>query len=255
MHDLLWSTALLAGFFGSGHCAAMCGGIATALGAVPARAASAWNNLLYQAGRIASYALAGGLAGALGSAAGIGFEPATWSRVLRLGTACMVVMIGLNMTLGAGARPGWLRTPERWGAMLWRRIAPGARARLPAHPAARALVLGLLWGWLPCGLVYSTLLAAAVSGSAPAGAVTLIAFGLGTLPAMASLSVLGARAMPHGPGFARIAGALLVACGIWTAAMPIAMLGGAGPHSHAQPHSQPLLHAHPAAHAHMSMHF
>ena len=229
MHELTWVTALLAGLLGSSHCAAMCGGIATALGTAPGGRARI---LLYQLGRIGSYSIAGACVGALGAAAGFAFAISRWSEVLRLATAIMVVVIGLDIAFSGSGRARWLRTPERWGALLWRRMAPLARSTRQVPPALRALAVGFLWGWLPCGLVYSVLLAAAVSGGALGGAATMVAFGLGTLPAMAGFSLLGTR-LPRPEGaLARVLGAVLVACGLWTAAVPIAALSGAAPHHH-----------------------
>ncbi len=232
MHELTLATALLAGLLGSAHCAAMCGGIATALGAVPGGAGRNRQLLLYHLGRIASYATAGAIAGTLGAAAGFAFAVSGWSEILRLATAAMVIVIGLDIALSGSSRGRWLKLPERWGARLWRRMAPRARLALPASPDGRALVLGLLWGWLPCGLVYSVLLAAAVAGGGASGAVTMIAFGLGTLPAMAGLSFVGARLPEPGGSLARLLGAALVACGLWTAVLPIAALSGAHEHHH-----------------------
>lgn len=233
MPELTLLTALLAGLLGSTHCALMCGGIATALGSVPGGARRSRRLLLYHLGRIASYATAGTLAGALGAAAGFAFATSRWSAILRLATAAVVVVIGLDIAFSGSSRARWLRLPERWGAHLWRRVAPLARGSLPASPPVRALVLGLLWGWLPCGLVYSVLLAAAVAGGAASGAAIMIAFGLGTVPAMAGLSWAGARLPGPGGSLARLAGAALVACGLWTAVLPIAALTGAHEHPHA----------------------
>lgn len=233
MHELALGTAFIAGVLGSTHCVAMCGGLATALGTARGSDGARWRPLLYQLGRITSYGIGGGIVGGLGEAAGLGFEASRWSEVLRLGTAFIVVLIGLNIALGAGPRVGWLRAPERWGALMWRRIAPIARGRLPSQPALRALTLGLLWGWLPCGLVYSVLLAAAFAGDALRGSATMIAFGLGTLPAMLGLSYAGARFVTQRPTFSRLLGAVIVACGLWTASMPIAVLSGGHPHGHA----------------------
>jgi len=235
MPGLTWMTAFLAGLLGSGHCLTMCGGIAAALGAGGVR--RPWQPLLYQLGRLSGYAIAGGIAGALGAAAGFAFALSRWSELLRLATALVVVLIGLDIALGSGSLTRVLRAPERWGALLWRRIAPAARGRLPASPALRALALGLLWGWLPCGLVYSVLLAAAVAGSAGRGSATMVAFGLGTLPAMSGLSYLGRRLPRRDGTLARLLGATLVACGLWTAALPLAVLTGAQPPHH---HDMPM---------------
>ena len=235
MRELTFLTALLAGLFGSTHCLGMCGGLATALGTVSGRR-SAGQTLLYQGGRLVSYATAGAMAGTLGAAAGFALAVPSWSALLRLGTALMVIIIGLDISLGTGTATYWLRAPERWGGRLWRRLAPARRLPLPSAPHTRALLLGLLWGWLPCGLVYSVLLAAALAGSAAAGAFTMLGFGLGTLPAMSALTYAGAW-MPRRDGLAaRLLGALLVTCGLWTATVPVAILTGRSEHQH---HSSP----------------
>lgn len=230
MHELALGTAFAAGLLGSTHCVAMCGGLAAALG-TQRHSASPTRPLLYQLGRVASYGTAGAIVGSLGTVAGVAFEASQWNEVLRLGTALLVVMIGLNIALGSRRRGLWLRAPERWGALLWRRIAPLA-SRLPAQPAMRALTLGLIWGWLPCGLVYSVLLAAAFAGSALAGGATMIAFGLGTLPAMLGLSYATGRFTPPGATLSSLLGSVIVACGLWTASMPVAILFGAHEHVH-----------------------
>jgi len=232
MSELALATVFIAGLLGSSHCLVMCGGIATALGAPRTGGGGRWQPLLYQFGRISSYGMAGALVGGLGAAAGLGLAISRWSTILRLATALVVVIIGLDIALATSGRARWLRAPERLGAIVWRRIAPAARTVLPASPAARALVLGLLWGWLPCGLVYSALVAAAVAGSALGGGATMIAFGLGTMPSMLGLSYAGTR-LPRPDGtLARLLGAIIVVCGLWTATMPIAMLTGAAGHHH-----------------------
>lgn len=225
--------ALVAGLVGSVHCLGMCGGIAGALGlAAGGRTAFV---LAYGAGRIASYAVAGMLAGALGATlAGLaGLGP--W---LRLVMGAMLVLVGLQVALG------WrlLAPIESVGARAWRHMAPAARALMPPERLPQALALGALWGWLPCGLVYGMLAAAAATGGPAEGAGFMAAFGLGTLPAMAGLSLASARA-PLGPGRRRRAlGWLLVAFGAWTAATPLPQLVGSGaghgPH-HAEIAGQP----------------
>jgi hypothetical protein len=225
MAELTYVTAFFAGLLGSTHCLGMCGGIATALGSA-ARQVRPWPALLYQLGRIASYSTAGAVAGALGAAAGFAFAVARWSEILRLATAVVIVLIGLDIGLGSSARGRWFRAPERWGARLWRRLVPRAGLTAPLSPSARALVWGLLWGWLPCGLVYSVLIAAALAGSAARGACIMAAFGLGTLPAMTSLSYAGAQLPRRDGALARLLGAVLVACGLWSAVVPLAVLSG-----------------------------
>jgi uncharacterized protein len=221
-----------AGLLGSSHCLVMCGGIATALAAAPGAGARTWRPLLYQLGRLTSYCCVGALAGALGLAAGVGMAAERWGAILRLVTALIVVLIGLNIALGSAARSPWLRLPERVGGILWRRAAPLAQTSLPQQPMLRAFSLGLLWGWLPCGLVYSTLFAAAATGSAPGGALVMLAFAFGTIPAMLGITQLAARLPRRDGAGARVFGALITACGLLTAAMPIAELTGSQPHHH-----------------------
>jgi hypothetical protein len=230
VHELALGAAFIAGLMGSMHCMAMCGGLTTAFGVLPSGGLR-WQPLVYQFGRIASYGLAGSIAGTAGAVAGAGFETSHWGAVLRVGTALLIVLIGLNLAVGSGSQARWLRVPERWGARLWRRVVPTLRARLPREPTLRALTLGMLWGWLPCGLVYSVLLIAAFSGSAVRGGATMMAFGLGTLPALLGLSYLSTRWLQRRNALARILGAVVVACGLWTAAMPIAELTGTHQHS------------------------
>ena len=231
MPELTLLTAFLAGLLGSTHCLSMCGGIATAFGSVAERNRR-WHPLLYHAGRLTSYAIAGAAVGALGAAGGFAFEVSRWSEVLRLVTAVLVIVIGLNISLGAGARTRWLRAPERWAGQLWRRLLPFVQRRLPASPAPRSLVAGLMWGWLPCGLVYSVLVTAAAAGGPASGALTMLAFGLGTVPMLTGLTYAGAHLPRPGGTVARLTGSVLVACGLWTAITPIAVLTGG--HAHHQ---------------------
>ena len=161
----------------------MCGGIATALGALTpaalpraavARAVSCAAGIVsYAALRRASRAALGCAGGAFGGARRL---PAPWPAVV-------IVLMGLNLTIGNAPGARWLRAPERWGAELWRRVQPRVARRLPQRPVPRALLAGSLWGWLPCGLVYSALLAATAAGSAGAGVAPCSRSALGTVPA------------------------------------------------------------------------
>jgi sulfite exporter TauE/SafE len=195
----------LVGLLGSVHCAGMCGGIVGALSlsgaaserkVAPARAvrissrsATRWPDLLaYNAGRIASYAAAGGLAGAAGQGAGtLAGLPALQGGAYWLANL-MLVALGLHLM---GAWRGLARM-EQGGQWLWRRVRPLlVRLGPPAGPL-RMLAAGALWGWLPCGMVYSALVTAMLSGSALAGGATMLAFGLGTLPMLLALGLVGA---------------------------------------------------------------
>lgn len=213
--------AFTAGMVGSSHCGAMCGGIAAALGLQQRGLVFA---VLTQLGRIAGYAIAGALAGGLGAGFGQALSLDGWALGLRIATGALMGLIGLQLLTGMVL----LRPVERLGFFFWKRLAPAAQRRLADRSAAGALVLGLLWGWLPCGLVYSMLLAAALSGGPLSGAAVMTAFGLGTLPAMFALSLGGRQLMQllSRPAARRAAGVLLLLFGTWTALMPLWMSSG-----------------------------
>lgn len=211
---------LAMGFLGSTHCIGMCGGIAGALSAASKadtdsrrQGADVPRSLCYNVGRIASYTAMGALAGAFGAAlAGVG--GAGGMLALRSLAAVLIIAAGLYV---AGWSSAVVRI-EAVGGRLWRRVAPLARqARASTSPLA-ALGFGALWGWLPCGLVYSALAVAAASGSGADGARMMAGFGLGTLPATLAVGVFAGR----GVGFLRMhaarqfAGATVIAFGVWT---------------------------------------
>lgn len=206
-------SALLLGMLGGGHCIGMCGGLMGALTlAIPPEQRQRRLRLLlaYNLGRIASYALAGLLLGGAGWALASG--PA--ASVLRAIAGGLLVVMGLYL---AGWWSGLIRI-ESLGRLLWRRLEPLARRLLPVGNARRALLLGAIWGWLPCGLVYSTLLWAASQGDALRSAVLMLAFGLGTLPVLLATGLAAERltALLRRRGI-RIAGGLLVILfGLWT---------------------------------------
>ena len=177
----------IVGLLGGGHCAGMCGGIVGALSLqTPRGGAAVLVHLAYNLGRIGSYVLAGLLAGLLGQAAG---NLLALQNVLYLFASLMLIAMGLYL-LGFTQ---FLTPLERGGHALWQRIQPLTRRFLPVRGIAQALPLGLLWGWLPCGLVYSALTTALAAGSAGKGALLMLAFGLGTLPNLLLAGLLLAR--------------------------------------------------------------
>ena len=203
-------TALTTGFLGSLHCLGMCGGVSgtIALGATaPVRAgnhgatlsisipviavtrvpqglpAPQANVLAFNGGRIASYMLAGAMAGSLGGAIGQGWVlSGTLSArtILFLFANLMIIATGLYI-MGI---PQLLAPLERAGGHLWQHISPYTRKLLPMNTLPRAALFGMLWGWIPCGLVYAMLLSAMSAGGPASGMLTMLAFGVGTLPAM-----------------------------------------------------------------------
>ncbi|PSW46088.1 sulfite exporter TauE/SafE family protein [Photobacterium leiognathi] len=184
MPSLDFYAAFLIGLMGAGHCVGMCGGVAATITiGMPnnTHQKRRWIYLLnYNIGRLVSYTIAGGLIGA--ALAGISTLNGTSNPLvyMRLFAALMMIILGLYI----GQWWAGLSQIERAGQKIWRHISPIATSLLPLKSPVKALPFGFLWGWLPCGLVYSTLTWAAVSGSALNGAAVMFAFGLGTLPAM-----------------------------------------------------------------------
>jgi len=207
---LTLGAALLLGLAASGHCLAMCGGISGALGIATAKRADgrARASLLvaYQAGRMLSYAIAGGLlGGALGFVVGW-LDVDAVRRGLRALSAVALVAAAL-VAFGALRDPG-----SRIGQLLWPRLAPVGRRLLPVTSVARALGFGMVWGWMPCGFVYTVMLIAALEQDALRSAATMLAFGIGTAPAMVAIAFgaqRGAR-LASGAASRRVAGAVLL---------------------------------------------
>lgn len=214
MPDTGFLAVFLVGLLGGTHCMAMCGGIVGALtvGAPPGR--RHWPlALAYNLGRIASYALAGAVLGAVGQA-GLLLEGALPVQMtLYVLANLMLVALGLYL-FGV---PQGLTFLERGGQKVWARLQPLTRRFLPATSAARALPLGMLWGFLPCGMVYSVLSMTLLTGSALRGAGLMLAFGLGTLPNLLAAGFLLRRFRDVVQGRAvRLAAGLLVAgFGVW----------------------------------------
>jgi sulfite exporter TauE/SafE len=174
-----FAAAFLIGLLGGVHCVGMCGGIVGALAVQAPGRRRAWGmHLTYSAGRIASYAFAGAIMGAIGGV-GLFFDRILPVQLL-LYVFANLILISLGLYL-AGLGNLLLRL-EILGAWLWRRIQPYSAKVLPADTAGKAFTLGVLWGWLPCGLVYSMLATALLSGGAASGSMVMLAFGLGTLP-------------------------------------------------------------------------
>lgn len=211
-------SAFVVGLLGGAHCLGMCGGLVGALTfGLPRERRQRLGDLLplqlaYNLGRILSYGLAGGLMGGLGLLlAGVLPVYQAQKALFALAGLCM---IALGLYLG-----GWwrgLNRLEALGGHLWRRLEPLGRRLLPVTSPGRALVLGLVWGWLPCGLVYSVLVWAVAAGGVLPGAALLLAFGLGTLPNLLAMSLLaGAVARwSRKPWVARGAGLLVLGFGL-----------------------------------------
>lgn len=205
------ATLFLVGLLGGTHCAGMCGGIVSALSLQATQGRSGLPiHLAYNLGRIASYTVAGALAGAIGYAFG---DLLPVQRGLYLFASLMLLALGLYL-LGATAT---LAVIERGGQRLWARVQPLTRRFLPVRGPAQALPLGALWGWLPCGLVYSALTTALASGSAARGALAMLAFGLGTLPnlLLAGMLLTRFRRFAQARATRIVSGLLVLGFGCW----------------------------------------
>jgi sulfite exporter TauE/SafE len=215
MHaEISYFSAFLVALLGGVHCFGMCGGIVGALSlGLPSHGHRRRSFLLaYNAGRLLSYTLAGTLAG------GIGAWAANLASI-RYGQQFLQLLAGLFLiALGLYLADWWrgLARMERAGGVLWRRLEPLGRRWLPLRTPAQALGIGLVWGWLPCGLVYSALIWAISAGSAREGALLMLCFGLGTLPALLAMGVF-ANALAEIATDVRVrrtAGALVIALGV-----------------------------------------
>ncbi|MGY0505813.1 sulfite exporter TauE/SafE family protein [Luteimonas sp. e5] len=213
---LVLGSAWLTGLLGGVHCVAMCGGIATGFG-VGARRGLV-DAFLVNGGRVAGYALAGVIAGGIGggilAAARIDWL-ASGARML---VGAVLVVAALRLLLPAG-RLGFLARP---GQGLWRWLQPLQQRLMPADSVPKRFALGMLWGWLPCGLSTTMLAAAWLQASAWHGGLTMLAFGLGTLPLMVPLTWSGTRvsALLRRRGLRPALGVLVLLAGLVTLAAP-----------------------------------
>ncbi|WP_050466043.1 sulfite exporter TauE/SafE family protein [Herbaspirillum chlorophenolicum] len=248
----------LVGLMGSVHCVAMCGGIVGALSsAAPRRAPTARlpeyapaaslgtarvisikaipaagelaRVLCYNAGRLASYAIAGALAGGIASGLLRGADVLGWlvplQRAAYIAANLILVLLGLYLTQWWSA----LVRIEHLGQALWARLQPLAMRLVPVDTPAKALLLGSLWGWLPCGMVYSVLLTAMLAGDASSGALTMLVFGIGTLPVLVAAGLSGERlrALAAHPSWRRGAGFVVLSFGV-LGLLRVAGIGGFG---------------------------
>lgn len=221
-------SALLIGLWSTGHCLAMCGGLALAAGQSNRRqlnASTSQRGMVlagWQLGRVLSYTFMGLLVGAFG-AFFLSQAPIVMIRQTAFVMAnLMLIALGLHVAqLWSG-----ITQLERIGQIIWRWVQPLATATLvpqtPSHPrpvqeTLRALRAGAIWGWLPCGLVYSMLVTASVSGSAANGALWMLAFGLGTMPALWMTSMASHRLADQfrQPVVRKLAGLLIISFGLW----------------------------------------
>ncbi|WP_432720287.1 sulfite exporter TauE/SafE family protein [Jeongeupia wiesaeckerbachi] len=202
----------LAGLLGGGHCLGMCSGVVTAF-SLQLPAGARWPyHFGFNAGRIAGYALIGALLGGLGS-----FSALLQLQSLKtiLFVVAQLLLIALGFYLAGWAN--WLTRIERLGVPVWRHVQPLLRRALPIRHWPQTLWVGLLWGWLPCGLVYTASVTALASASPLKGMLAMLAFGLGTLP---NLLLIGSMTQRLQRGFRHrqvrgLIGAAFVAWAVW----------------------------------------
>ena len=205
---------LLAGLLSGVHCLGMCGSIVGIFTSQVPKDVSRWPfHLAYSGGRILSYAVAGALVGAVGQAGLLMRDAVPVQHLLFALSSAMLVLLGLYL---AGIW-GVVRRLENAGGGLWKRLQPCTTRLLPVNTVPRALGLGALWGWLPCGLVYSVLVTSLASGSAVQGALIMAAFGLGTMPNLLAIGLFweSIKGWVQSPRVRLAAGLLVVAFGVY----------------------------------------
>jgi sulfite exporter TauE/SafE len=205
----------------------MCGGIASGLGVISARQTPVRSAMLFNGARIVSYGLLGGLAGALLDLTGEVFSLPQWGRWLRWATAILIALVGLQFLFNLRV----LAVIELGGARIWTWLSPVVQRAAGMKGVYGRVALGLAWGFLPCGLVYTILLTAASTGQFAQGALVMFAFGVGTLPALLGMTLWAPPlvSLLQDRTFKRAIGLALILLAAWS----ILFMGGEGsPHAH-----------------------
>ena len=189
--EITFISAFFVGLFSTVHCLGMCGGIIGALTfSLPEKIRNNRWHLIpyvsaYNLGRISSYCLVGALAGGLGDNL-VALSPAYGHLVLQLFASILMIGIGLYL---AGWFPAFVKI-EHLGKPIWKKLEPISQKLIPVKSPVHAYLFGVVWGWLPCGLVYTALIWSTTAGSAKDGALLMLAFGAGTLPAVMIAGIL-----------------------------------------------------------------
>lgn len=205
-------TAVLLGLMGASHCLVMCGGIAAAASSSGSGKTDYSFLLLFNLGRILSYTCAGLIVSLLGLWLADSHHMA--QQILRSFSGVLLILMGFYV-----ARWWMVLTRlESAGQFLWRYLQPYTRKLIPIRTRPQALALGLLWGWLPCGLIYSTLAWVAANAQPGMGALTMFCFGLGTLPGILAAGIFARQIMGYiqHKNFRQVAGLMLMLYGFWT---------------------------------------
>ena len=213
MLELSLTAAFLVGLLGGGHCVGMCGGIVGAVSmTLPGSRPKLPFLMGYNLGRISSYALAGVIAGAVGASSFFLDHILPIEKLLYALASLMLILLGLYL---AGV---WrvLTKLEHLGGKLWQLIQPYSQNLLPVKTIPQSFLLGSLWGWLPCGLVYSVLVAAIATANPLQGGLLMLAFGLGTLPTLLAMGMTAVRLKTflQNLWFRRLSGLLIAGFGL-----------------------------------------
>ncbi|MGI1678471.1 MAG: sulfite exporter TauE/SafE family protein [Cellvibrionaceae bacterium] len=249
-------SAFLMGFFGGMHCIGMCGGISSALGFAvndQSRLKRTLILLSYNFGRIFTYALMGALVGWVIQLALIGTVPDPHAghnmqpiaehssndipesnhsvktfldnlKMSRLLAGLLLIAMGLYL---AGWWFGLTRLEKVIGGFFWKYLQPIGKKILPVTTITKAILLGLVWGWLPCGLVYTALAFSATQASWLNSAATMFFFGLGTLPFLLASGFFAEelKKLLQRKGLRQVVGGFVLLFGVWT------IVGAVGLHS------------------------
>ena len=190
MLELSLISAFLVGLLGGGHCVGMCGGIVGAVSMhLPQSKSKVPFLLAYNTGRILSYTIAGAIAGFVGASSFFLEHALPIQHFLYGISSLMLIALGLYL---AGIWHG-VTYLENAGKAIWKTLQPYSKRYIPVQNFKQAFLLGSLWGWLPCGLVYSVLIAAVATGDAVNGGLLMLAFGLGTLPTLLTMGMAAVR--------------------------------------------------------------
>ncbi len=215
--EITYLSAFIIGVLSGVHCLGMCGGIVSAfsLGVEPSKSHGQrlQIQLAYNLGRIGSYTLAGFIVGGAGAITTQQFASHTLHQYLQTFSALILILMGLYLA-------NWWRVLtrlEQLGGIVWKRIEPLTRNLIPIKGNGQAILVGLVWGWLPCGLVYSMLSMSLTTASAQQGALVMLSFGLGTLPNLIAFGLMATsiQIFLKKPAVRMIAGMLIIAFAIY----------------------------------------
>jgi putative membrane protein len=189
-YDITFFTLFLLGFFGGTHCVGMCGGLSSAFALqLPPHLNRLGLIVLLNLGRLSSYVLIGLIVGLVGQI-GISLDDTRWlQNGLYVAANVLLLLLGLYL---AGLSTAATQI-ERIGRPIWKRLNPILNRLLPIKSVLACFGVGMLWGWLPCGLVYSASLYALGSGNAVQGGLYMLAFALGTLPNLLAMGIFAAQ--------------------------------------------------------------